>query len=134
MRFFEKTMRENEGPDKVTMDKNSANKAAVGGINCDREVSIEGPQIKYLRNIVEQDHRTIKRITRSMMGCKSLYAASDFLVKIELMHIIHKGQKITAIGGEISFAGHFYALATNYAQTDCTLDKEHPQSSPAQLM
>jgi putative transposase len=36
-------------------------------------------QVKYLNNIVEQDHRTVKRITKSMLGFKSFYAAKSVL-------------------------------------------------------
>ena len=58
-RFFEKAMRHNGDPEKVTMDKSGANKAAIDGINQDRELPIVVRQIKYLNNIVEQDHRVL---------------------------------------------------------------------------
>jgi putative transposase len=57
-------------PGKVTMDKRGANKAAIDGINKDRDVPIEVRQIKYLNNIVEQDHRAVKRITKPMLSFK----------------------------------------------------------------
>jgi len=93
------------------MDKSGANKAAMDGINKDRDVPIEVRQIKYLNNIVEQDHRAVKRITKPMMGFKSFRAASNVLTGIELMHMIHKGQMIVTKGDELSFADQFYALA-----------------------
>ena len=65
-------MRQNGDPAKVTMDKSGAKKAAMDGINQDQVVPIEVRQVKWLNNIVEQDHRTIKRITKPMMGFKSL--------------------------------------------------------------
>ena len=43
-------------------------------------------QIKYLNNIVEQDHRSIKRIVRPMLGFQSFYTASKTLKGIEIMH------------------------------------------------
>ena len=46
------------------MDKSGANKAAMDAINKDRGEPIEVRQIKYLSNIVEQDHRATKRITK----------------------------------------------------------------------
>src|SRR5450759_1428929 len=64
--FFEKAMRHNGDPEKVTMDKSGANKSAIDGVNDDRELPIEIRQIKYLNNIVEQDHRAIKRVTKPM--------------------------------------------------------------------
>ena len=41
-------------------------------------------QIKYLNNIVEQDHRGIKRITNPMMGFKAFYSAKATIAGIEL--------------------------------------------------
>jgi len=110
-RFFKKAMRQNGDPEKVTTDKSGANKADMDGINKDREVPIEVRQIKYLNNIIEQDHRAVKQITKPMMGFKSFHAASNVLAGIELMHMIRKGQMIVTKGDELSFADQFYALA-----------------------
>jgi transposase-like protein len=109
--FFEKAMRQNGDPEKVTMDKSGANKAAMDDLNTDREVPITVRQIKYLNNIVEQDHRAVKRITKPMMGFKSFRAAGHVLAGIELMHMIRKGQMIITKGDKRSFADQFYALA-----------------------
>ena len=49
-------------------------------------------QSKYLNNIVEQDHRNIKRITRAMMGFKTFNSARRTLRGIEAMNMIRKGQ------------------------------------------
>ena len=62
-RFFDKTMRENEASEKIAMDKSGANKAAIDMINSTMGVPITVWQVKYLNNIVEQDHRAIKRVT-----------------------------------------------------------------------
>ena len=110
-RFFEKAMRQNGDPEKVTMDKSGANKAAMDAINKEREVPIEVRQIKYLNNIVEQDHRAVKRITKPMLGFKSFWAAKAVLTGIELMHMIRKGQLSAEKGKDLSFAKQFYALA-----------------------
>ena len=40
LRFFDKAMKANDAPEKVTMDKSGANKAAIDGINADRETPI----------------------------------------------------------------------------------------------
>lgn len=45
-----------------------------------------------LNNIVEQDHRGVKRITRPMMGFKSFEAAQSTLTGIEQMQMLRKGQ------------------------------------------
>ena len=109
-KFFEKAMTLHGDPEKVTMDKSGSNKAAMDEINQHREVPIEVRQIKYLNNIVEQDHRSVKRITKPMMGFKSFRAARNVLAGIELMHMIRKGQMMNE-GSELSFAEQFYALA-----------------------
>jgi len=110
-RFFEKAMRQNGDPEKVTMDKSGANKAAVDGINQDRDVPIEVRQVKYLNNIIEQDHRFVKRVTKPMLGFKTFRTARAVLAGIELMHMIRKGQLSDEKGKDLSFAEQFYALA-----------------------
>ena len=109
--FFQKAIRQNGEPEKVTMDKGGANKAAMDGIHLNRDNPIEVRQIKYLNNIVEQDHRGVKRITKPMMGFKYFRSARNVLAGIELMHMIRKGQMITPDGADLSFAYQFYALA-----------------------
>jgi transposase-like protein len=59
---------------------------------------------------VEQDHRTVKRVTRPMPDFKSFRSAQAILAGIELMHMIRKGQFMLA-GEGMSFADQFYALA-----------------------
>ena len=94
LRFFDKAMKASGIPEKVTMDKSGANKAAIDEINASRKTPIVVRQVKYLNNIVEQDHRAIKRVTRPMLGFKSFRAAAKVLVGIELMHMIRKGQMV----------------------------------------
>lgn len=111
MRFFEKAMHDNDAPEKVTMDKSGANKAAIDQIVEDKELVLVIRQVKYLNNIVEQDHRAVKRVTRPMLGFKSFRSARNILAGIELMHMIRKGQCNIAGHGAMSFADQFYALA-----------------------
>ena len=110
-RFFDKAMGANGDPDKVAMDKGGANKAAIDAINAGRDVPILVCQIKYLNNIVEHDHRSIKRVTRPMLNFKSFRSAGSVLAGIELIHMIRKGQ--FAIDGvdAMLLADQFYALA-----------------------
>ena len=110
-RFFDKAIGENGAPDKVTMDKSGANKAAIDEINRYRDVQITVRQVKYLNNIVEQDHRAIKRVTRPMLNFKSFRSANNVLAGIELMHMIRKGQFAVDGATAMSFADQFYALA-----------------------
>ena len=74
MRFFDKAMQANDVPEKVTMDKSGANKAAIDEIKVSIEKQIIVRQVKYLNNIVEQDHRAVKRVTKPMLNFKSFQA------------------------------------------------------------
>ena len=56
------------------------------------ETKIELRRVKYLNNIIEQDHRNIKRIVEPMMGFKSFNTARRTLRGIEVMNIIRKEQ------------------------------------------
>ena len=66
---------------------------------------------KYLNNVVEQDHRGVKRVTRPTLGFKSFEAAQQTLVGIELMHMLRKGQMDDGVGEGLSAAEQFYSLA-----------------------
>lgn len=109
--FFKKALGANGDPEKVTMDRSGANKAAIDGINKERNTVIEVRQIKYLNNMVEQDHRAVKRISKPMLGFKSFCSARATLAGIELMHMIKKGQMTDLLGKGLSAANQFYALA-----------------------
>lgn len=98
MRFFDKAMKANGVPEKVTMDKSSANKAAMDEINGRGETPIIVRQVKYLNNIVEQDHRAVKRVTKPMLNFKSFRSAKNVLAGIELMQMICKGQLLLQLG------------------------------------
>jgi transposase-like protein len=111
LRFFEKAMKASGAPEKVTMDKSGANKAAIDAINAGRDEPIVVRQVKYLNNIVEQDHRAIKRVTKPMLNFKSLRCAGCVLAGVELMHMIRKGQFAIDGADAMSFADQFYALA-----------------------
>jgi transposase-like protein len=49
-------------------------------------------QHKYLNNIIEQDHRFIKKIIKPMLRFKSFKTAEKTIAEIEVMHMIRKGQ------------------------------------------
>jgi len=110
-RFFDKAMGANGDPNKVAMDKSGANKAAIDAINAGRDVPILVRQVKYLNNIVEQDHRAIKRVTRPMLNFKSFRAAGSVLAGIELIHMIRKGQFVFDSAEAMSIADQFSTLA-----------------------
>ena len=111
LRFFEKAMKASGVPEKVTMDKSGANKSAMDEINDRGQTPVIVRQVKYLNNIVEQDHRFVKRITKPMLNFKSFRAARKVLAGIELMHMIRKGQLLLKGCTKLSFADQFYASA-----------------------
>lgn len=114
LRFFKKAIASlGEIPEKVTIDKSGSNKAALDALNNElpKEKEIQIRQIKYLNNIIEQDHRAVKRRVRPMLNFKSFHAAKWVLAGIELMHMIRKGQMQSAETEGMSFAEQFYSLA-----------------------
>ena len=96
-------------PAKITIDKSGANTAAIENYNANQKAGIEIRQVKYLNNIVEQDHRAIKREVRPMLGFKSFRSAAATLAGIELMHMIRKGQLRTT--DKLRPVQQFYSLA-----------------------
>ena len=103
-------MAENGAPEEIAIDKSGANKAAIDEINDGKVIPIIVRQVKYINNIIEQDHRAIKRVTKPMLDFKSFRAASNVLAGVELMHMIRKGQlRVSGLG--TSLVDHFYALA-----------------------
>jgi transposase-like protein len=95
-RFFRKVLQaqHTQTPRVVNVDQNAAYPVAAEGLNEDETVDtkIELRQVKYLNNVIEQDHRNVKRIVKPMMGFKSFNSARRTLRGIESMNMIRKGQ------------------------------------------
>ncbi len=79
LRFFKKAVGQHGLPEKITIDKSGANAAAIEALKEETSQEIEMRQIKYLNNIVEQDHRAVKRVVRPMLGFKSFRSARTTL-------------------------------------------------------
>src|SRR6266481_5679255 len=73
--FLRKAIRTQGLPEKITIDKSGANTAAITHYNRTHKTAIIIRQSKYLNNIVEQDHRAVKRVVKPMLGFKSFWAA-----------------------------------------------------------
>ena len=111
-RFLTKAIRRHGVPEKITIDGSAANEAAIKSYNEEHGTAIVIRQVKYLNNVVEQDHRGVKRITRPMLGLKAFDAAQSTLAGIELMHMIKKGQLVVEERDKgLTAAEQFYALA-----------------------
>lgn len=108
--IFAKRIARNGWPDKVAIDKSGSNVAGLFNMNCLLAMSnwcwlIDVLQVKYLNNIIEQDHRFIKKITRPMQTFKSFTSATATLAGIEVAHMIRKGQfDQTGLSGFAQFA------------------------------
>ena len=116
--FFNKAIGACGLPDKVTMDKSGANKAGINTINLvlallcllgGLPIKITIRQIKYLNNIIEQDHRLVKKITNSMRGFKAFHSAESTLAGIELHHMLRKNQHCQS--NDMTIFEQFYGLA-----------------------
>lgn len=110
-RFLERAIKLHDLPEKISIDKSAANTAAIHSVNNDACLDIELRQSKYLNNIIEQDHRAVKRITEPLLGFKSFWSAQKLIAGIETMHMIKKGQLGCPIGSTVSAADQFYGLA-----------------------
>ncbi|WP_322864787.1 IS6 family transposase (plasmid) [Aquicoccus sp. G2-2] len=96
-RFFKRAVVTNGIPDRIAIDKSGANLAGLQSPNIILKFTNAGRiinivQSKYLNNIVEQDHRFIKRVTRPMLGFKAFHSAAATLAGIEVAHMIRKEQ------------------------------------------
>lgn len=97
LRFLAQAISSNGLPRACAIDKSGANTAGLKEINAalrkvgsDRRIRVF--RSKYLNNIVEQDHRGVKRRIRPMLGFKSFRSATATLDGIETAHMIRKGQ------------------------------------------
>ena len=95
-KFFNKAIGNNGKPRVINIDKSGANSSAILTVN-KRSLSskkIKIRKVKYLNNIIEQDHRRIKRRIRIMTGFKEFESAQRTLSGIEVVSIIKKDQII----------------------------------------
>jgi transposase, IS6 family len=85
-------------PRTITVDKNPAYPSAAKSMKKAGELSrfARLRQVKYLNNIVEQDHRRIKRLVRPGLGFESMRTARPIIAGYEIFAMIRKGQ-VTAI-------------------------------------
>jgi putative transposase len=112
MRFLTQAIRRHGVPKTITIDGSEASAAAIRRYNQEHGTTIIIRQVKYLNNVVEQDHRAVKRLTRPMLGFKSFHTAQSTLAGVELMHMIKKGQMDGNEGEErLTPAEQFYCLA-----------------------
>ena len=110
-RYLKKSIGSSGEPSLINIDKSGANTAAIREYNVEESTDIQIRQCKYLNNIVEQNHRFIKRITKLMLGFKNFFCAQRTLAGIELIRMLKKGQMRNQAGMSKTPAELFYALA-----------------------
>ena len=95
-RFFKKMMRAEHRrlPFSISVDKNAAYPEAFSTSQAERIVPKDCKlrRVKYLNNVIEQDHRFIKKKVRASQCFKSFHTAERTLEGIESMHMMKKGQ------------------------------------------
>jgi putative transposase len=109
LRFLSKAIDRHGVPKEITNDKSGANPAAIVRYNANHDTDVEIRQVKYLNNIVEQDHRAIKRMVKATLGFKAFLSAVITIAGIEIVHMIRKGQLRST--GTLRSAQQFYSLA-----------------------
>ena len=99
------------------MDKNPAYPCAAAEMKRDGELwrSSRLRQSKFLNNIVEQDHRRVKRLVRPGLGFGSFHTARRTLAGYETMAMMRKGQ-VRNVGGrdmraQASFVAELFQVA-----------------------
>jgi transposase-like protein len=111
LRYLNKAIDASGKPGLINIDKSGANTAAIKQYNVDSGKRVKIRQCKFLNNIVEQDHRLIKRIIKPMLGFKNFHCAQRTLAGIELVRMLKKGQMRGQAGMSKTPAELFYALA-----------------------
>src|SRR5437763_10063750 len=81
-------------PRVINVDKNAAYPKAMAELKAAGQLAESGElrQVKYLKNIVEQDHRFIKRLVKQGMGIYSFANTGRMLHGYVAMHMISRGQ------------------------------------------
>ena len=117
--FFSKTLAapHTTTPRVITVDKNAAYPKAFNELQAEGAIpeGCELRQVKYLNNLVEQDHRFIKRRVKPGLGFFSPETAWKTLRGYEVMNMVRKGQMRDVekgdLLGQVAFIAHLFAVA-----------------------
>lgn len=110
-KFFQKALRSdhNQMPRVITTDRYAATEVAIAEEIYwgDLSVMTRHRMVKYLNNIVEQDHRLIKQVMKPKLGFKTFRSAFATISGIEIMHMLHKQQAgQMSLREEVTFINH----------------------------
>ncbi len=117
LKCLKKALSKFNKPRKINSDGSNANECAVKIINqyliTKGEEPIHYTKVKYCNNIIEQDHRRIKRLTNPMLGFKSFSSAVSTINAYEAYAMLRKNQSsLSNINGRVlSTAEQYYEIA-----------------------
>lgn len=118
-RFFEKVMRADHRrlPFTISVDKNAAYPEAFTSSQDEKILPKDCKlwRVKYLKNIIEQDHRFIKKKARASQCFKRFHTAERTLEGIKAMNMMRKGQVKRLVGndaqGQSKFVASLFGIA-----------------------
>jgi IS6 family transposase len=118
-RFFKKMMRAEQRrlPFSISVDKNAAYPEAFTASQAERIVPQDCKlrRVKYLNNVIEQDHRFIKKKVRASQCFKHFHTAERTLEGIEAVNMMRKGQVKRLAGnnaqGQARFVASLFQIA-----------------------
>jgi transposase-like protein len=118
-RFFKKLMRAEHRrlPFSISVDKNVAYPEAVSASQSEKIVpqDCQRRRVKYLNNVIEQDHRFVKKKVRAAQCFKRFHTAERTLEGIEAMNMMRKGQVKRLAGsdalGQAEFVASLFQMA-----------------------
>jgi len=105
----------NQIPRIIAVDNNPAYPSAIDKLKNENNLfkNVETRQVRYLNNIIEQDHRSIKRIIVPTLGFQSFRSANKTLKGIEAMNMIKKGQVNElnySVLNEVKYINHLFGI------------------------
>jgi transposase-like protein len=118
-RFFKKVMRAGQRrlPFSISVDKNAAYPEAFSTSRAERIVPKDCKlrRVKYLNNVIEQDHRFVKKKVRASQCFKRFHTAERTLEVIEAVNMLRKGQVKRLTGrdaqGQAKFVASLFQIA-----------------------
>jgi transposase-like protein len=119
-RFMRRALKRHGRPERIVIDGSQTKREAVLAYDTTDRLQdrsrrklkpIRNRRSAYLNNRIEQDHRAIKRRVRPMLGFKAMASARVILDRIELVHMMRKGQTKHACNSYLSVAEQFQRLA-----------------------
>ncbi len=118
-RFFRKMMRADHRatPLSISVDKPASYPDAFTASQEGKVISLDCKlrQAKYLNNIIEQDHRAVRRRWRAMQCFRAFDTAERTLQGVEAMHMVKKGQVKRLDGrdamGQVKFIESLFGIA-----------------------